>query len=102
MIRSPGPLANLSGNSALPTATRTNNTNQATIMKLEFNPTTRFLDDTFKDVFNNSVWLRYGIRESVQSTPGTPRLLLRSVPDFLGNPVDVGQDFVGNSIESLR
>ncbi len=107
-VRSPGALASLSGNPALPTATRTNNTNQATVIKLDFNPDGRFLGDTFKGAFNNAVWLRYGIRESVRGAAGSavsavsPRLLIRSAPDYLGNPVDAGQDFFGNSIEVLR
>jgi len=106
-IRSPGPLVELSGDPSRPTATRTANANQATVIKLEFNPDGRFLGDAFESSFNNSIWLRYGIRESIRGpvddpSGAAPRLKLRSATDVFGNPVDVGQDFVGDRLESSR
>ena len=63
-VRSPGPLANF--NAAGVVSSRTDNTNQAVVIKLEYNPDGKFLNDTFKGAFNNSIWLRYGIRESIR------------------------------------
>ncbi|MCC9000411.1 MAG: carboxypeptidase regulatory-like domain-containing protein, partial [Candidatus Contendobacter sp.] len=102
-IRSPGALASLSTTNP-PTATRTNNTNQATVIKLEFGPDGRFLGESFKSSFNNALWLRRGIRESVFGTAGgapgivAPRLRIRSAADGFGYPVDVANDFVRDSL----
>ncbi|MCC9000835.1 MAG: hypothetical protein LM522_15320 [Candidatus Contendobacter sp.] len=104
-IRSPGALASLSTTNP-PTATRTNNTNQATVIKLEFGPDGRFLGESFKSSFNNATWLRRGIRESVFGTAGgapggvAPRLRIRSATDGFGHPMDVANDFVRDSSAS--
>lgn len=68
-VSSPGPLAELK--SALTpvwnadNAKRTLNTNEAIVLKLEFNPAATFQGGTFKGAYNNGVWLRRGHRESL-------------------------------------
>ena len=44
---------------------RTIANNQAIIMKLEYNVEGSFIGESFRGAFNNSIWLRRGIRESV-------------------------------------
>lgn len=93
-ISSPGSL--LTGGT---TGTRTDNTNQAVVIKLEYNPDAKFLGDTFKGAFNNAIWLRYGIRESIRPAVQTaaaavsPRVVIRSATDGNGQPIDVANDF---------
>ncbi len=108
-VRSPGPLAELSGESNRPLATRTANTNQATVIKLEFSPNGRFLGQLlFDNAFNNAIWLRHGIRESIQPVANDsaglalPRVLIRDVLDERQKFIDVGQDFSGDSLELRR
>lgn len=104
-VRSPGPLATLSSASP-PTATRTSSTNQATVFKLEFSADGAFLGGTTHSSFNNGLWLRSGIRESIlpATVPGvvTPQLLIREVPDDRQQSVDVGEDFVGDLFNVVR
>jgi len=62
-VTSPGPLANISG--GVPVS-RTLNTNEAVVMKLEYNLSGQFLDGTgFKGAYNNGYWMRRGHRESL-------------------------------------
>ncbi|MCC8998044.1 MAG: hypothetical protein LM522_00865, partial [Candidatus Contendobacter sp.] len=94
-VRSPGPLAELSGDPNRPTAARTRNTNQAIVIKLEFRPDGQFLGQPLNSAFNSALWLRQGRRESV-ATPPSP---IRTVPDNRQNRIDVGEDFVGDRLE---
>jgi len=103
-VRSPGPLVALSGDSNRPMATRTTNTNQATVMKLDFNPVGMFFGQSVNNAFNNGVWLRSGIRESVPRVTAPesgdwPWLMIRSVPDNRQQWIQVGEDFVGDRLQ---
>lgn len=60
-VAKPGPL--LAGGA------RTLNTNEAVVIKLEYNPSGRFISSTFKGGFNNALWLRSGHRESLNFFP---------------------------------
>ncbi|HRY15912.1 MAG TPA: hypothetical protein P5330_08580, partial [Candidatus Competibacteraceae bacterium] len=105
-VRSPGDLAELGGDPNQPTATRTAYTNQATILKLEFNAEGALSGQPLPGTYNNAFWLRRGIRESVPRTPdpeldGWPRLLIRSVLDDRQQFIDVGEDFVGDQFQRL-
>ncbi|MCB1778344.1 MAG: hypothetical protein KDI50_13000, partial [Candidatus Competibacteraceae bacterium] len=55
--------------------------------------------------YNNAFWLRRGIRESVPRTldepDGWPQLQIRSVLDDVQSFIDVGEDFVGDSLPAL-
>lgn len=84
-------------------ATRINNiTQEAVVIKLEFNPSGAFLDEQFPSAFNTANWLREGHRESIRgSIVGglvQDRLTQRSAYDVNGTPVGVANDFVGTSI----
>lgn len=62
-VTSPGPLANIVG--GVPVS-RTLNTNQAVVMKLEYNLAGAFLGGAgFKGSYNNGYWMRRGHRESL-------------------------------------
>ena len=106
-MRAPGPLAELSG-APVPTATRTVNTNQASVFKLEFNTGAQLFEQPGIGAVNNAFWLRQGIRESVPRTATPPLfglwpyLMLRSVLDPQQTPVDVGEDFVGDLLNLAR
>lgn len=104
-IDSPGPLGTFNEATGAFTA-RTNNTNQAVVIKLEYNPAGQFLGEGFAGSFNNAMWLRYGYRESIATTssvPGAvaPRLSLSSALSAAG-PVDVAEDFEGSAISVLQ
>ncbi len=60
-VAKPGPL--------LASGARTLNTNEAVVIKLEYNPSGRFISSTFKGGFNNALWLRSGHRESLNFFP---------------------------------
>ena len=60
-IAKPGPL--VAGGA------RTLNTNEAVVIKLEYNPSGKFISSTFKGGFNNALWLRSGHRESLNFFP---------------------------------
>lgn len=109
-ISSPGAMvtfANDDGNPATPNviASRTNLVNQAVVIKLEYNPVGGFLGGSFPSSFNNSIWLRYGIRESVRGTTvgGAVELIqgVYGAYDINYVPIDVAEDFVGNFISVL-
>jgi hypothetical protein len=106
-ITSPGPL--LENIPAAPTpitktngARRTFFTNEAVVMKLEYNLSGQFLDGTgFKGAYNNGYWMRRGNRESTKIPTVTPFFPFSSVsvdwvpdrfviqPETGGTPVDV-------------
>ncbi len=81
------------------------------MIKLEYNPDAKFLNDTFKGAFNNSIWLRYGIRESIRrrllqtaaviASPVSPRIIVSSALDGNGQPVDVANDYLGGPTLSV-
>lgn len=76
-VTSPGPLIQPKSGSAYPapgplpatavttaTGTRTLNTNQAIVMKLEYNEVGSFGGESFNSAYNNGFWLRRGPAES--------------------------------------
>jgi len=117
-VQAPGSLATITTVGTAPAltnvATRTLNSNQAVVTKLEYNPTGNFDTVKFGSAFNNAIWLRYGNRESVRvanrandgrslastgvNSPVNFRLAIQSAFDGRNYPVDVGDGFVGSSI----
>ncbi|MDQ5910635.1 MAG: hypothetical protein QG599_2732, partial [Pseudomonadota bacterium] len=91
------------------TATRTintgngnrTNTEEAVVIKLEYNPSGAFLDEQFPSAFNTANWLRRGHRESIRgSIVGglvQDRLTQQSAYDVNGAPVGVADDFTGGT-----
>jgi hypothetical protein len=79
------------------------NTQEAVVIKLEYNPSGAFLDENFPSAFNSSNWLRQGHRESIRGSIAgglvQNRLTQQSAYDVNGTPVGVANDFTGgNSI----
>ncbi|HRD48216.1 MAG: hypothetical protein JNK95_06990 [Candidatus Competibacter sp.] len=114
-VQAPGALANLTAvGTRVTAATRTLNSNQAVVTKLEYNPTGNFDTVKFGSAFNNALWLRYGNRESVRqanlanngrslastgvNSPVNLRAQIFSAFDGRNYPVDVGDGFVGTSV----
>lgn len=62
-VAKPGPL--VTANAAGAATGRTLNTNEAVVIKLEYNPSGKFISSSFKGGFNNALWLRSGHRESL-------------------------------------
>lgn len=116
-VQAPGALAAVGAADPatnLARATRTLNSNQAAVTKLEYNPTGNFDTAKFGSAFNNAIWLRYGSRESVRianrandgrslastgiNSPVNLRAQIFSAFDGRNYPVDVGDGFVGTSV----
>jgi hypothetical protein len=115
-VTSPGPLANIVN--GVPVS-RTPNTNEAVVMKLEYNLIGAFLGGTgFKGAYNNGYWMRRGHRESLSlpivaatapfATSGrvyaegfTPPLAYAIHPNT-NDSVDLGANYkVGDDVTSL-
>jgi len=77
-----------------------NPTDEAVVIKLEYNPEALELDEDSSTVpvvgvVNNAIWLRKGIRESfpVPANPATPRLQVYAAGLDLNSPAPVGITF---------
>jgi len=95
-VTSPGPLVENIPTAPTPItvangARRTFNTNEAIVMKLEYNLSGEFLDGTgFKGAYNNGYWMRRGNRESLKIPVQT---LANLQPFATGDvPIDVIAD----------
>jgi hypothetical protein len=113
-VTSPGPLANIVG--GVPVS-RTLNTNEAIVMKLEYNLAGAFLGDAgFKGAYNNGYWMRRGHRESLTmpivaatapfaaygSTTAQEIPQVYAIDPETGDSVDLGANYVkGQDVTSL-